>query len=132
MNEILYDSENFKNFADENTGAGLLKVQVFTANQALPLKNVDIEIYKNIDNKKVVFFEGITDSSGIIDNISLPTKEMKSDVEDANDIVSTTYNVIAKNINTGVVKEYVIYIFDDVKIIQPIQFSTSSIGGSNE
>ncbi len=132
MNEILYDSENFKNFADENTGSGLLKVQVFTANQAVPLKNVDIEIYKNIDNKKVVFFEGITDSSGIIDNISLPTKEMKSDVEDANDIVSTTYNVIAKNINTGVVKEYVIYIFDDVKIIQPIQFSTSSIGGINE
>ena len=98
------------------------------------MKDVDITIYKDIDGKRVVFYEGVTDSSGIIDNISLPTKEMKSDVESADDIVSTTYNITAKNINTNETKDYVIYIFDDVKIIQPIQFpiTSSSFEGAGE
>lgn len=134
MNNSLYDSKVYSDFASQNTGSGLLKIQVFAANQAFPLKDVDIIIYKNIDGKKVIFFEGVTDSSGIIDNISLPTKEMKSDVESASDIVSTSYNITAKNINTDDVKDYVIYIYDDVKIIQPIQFPLvdSSFDGVGE
>lgn len=134
MNDTLYDSKNYPDFASQNTGSGLLKVQVFTANQAFPLKDVDITIYKDIDGKRVVFYEGVTDSSGIIDNISLPTKEMKSDVESADDIVFTTYNITAKNINTNETKDYVIYIFNDVKIIQPIQFpiTSSSFEGAGE
>ena len=59
---------------------------------------------------------------------------MKSDVESADDIVSTTYNIVAKNINTNEIKDYTIYIFDDVKIIQPIQFPiiNSSFEGAGE
>ncbi len=123
MNDTLYDSKNYPGFANQNTGSGLLKVQVFSANQAFPLKDVAITIYKDIDGKRVVFYEGVTDSSGIIDNISLPTIEMKNDVESSDDIVFTTYNITAKNISTDETKDYVIYIYDDVKIIQPIQFS---------
>ena len=52
MNDTLYDSKNYPDFASQNNGSGLLKVQVFTANQAFPLKDVDITIYKDIDGKR--------------------------------------------------------------------------------
>ena len=66
-----FNSEKYADYLKDNPGSGLLRVQVFTANQAFPLENVEIKVYKEIDGKRVVFYTGVTDSSGIIDNINL-------------------------------------------------------------
>ena len=77
MNEISYDefkqTADYSNFITQNSKTGTLKVMAFTAQQAIPIKNTDIKISKIIGKNKVVFFEGLTNSSGIIDNITLPT-----------------------------------------------------------
>ena len=90
MKEVLFDAQKYPDFVKENTGVGLLKIQVFTANQAFPLEGVNIVISRVIDGDKVIFFTGATDSSGIIDNINLPTKASKADVLSPEDIILIT------------------------------------------
>lgn len=131
MMEEEFNSEKYTDYLKANPGSGLLRVQVFTANQAFPLQDVEIKIYKEIDGKRVVFYTGVTDSSGIIDNISLPTKEVKEVVESALDIVATDYNIEATYPKTGITQNYIVSIYDDLKVIQPIKFSSVS-GGFNE
>lgn len=126
-----FNSEKYGDYLKNNPGFGLLRIQVFTANQAFPLQNVEIKVYKDIDGTRVVFYSGVTNSSGIIDNINLPTKEVKKEVESAADIKSTDYVIEARYPKTDVTQEYVVSIYDDLKVIQPIKFSSVS-GGLNE
>lgn len=129
--EEYFNSEKHADYLKNNPGSGLLRIQVYTANQAFPLEDVEVKVYKEIDGKRVVFFNGVTDSSGIIDNINLPTKEVKKEVESASDIMSTDYIIEAKYPKTGVVQDYIVSIYDDLKVIQPIKFASVS-GGINE
>lgn len=126
-----FNSEKYGDYLKNNSGFGLLRIQVFTANQAFPLQDVEIKVYKDIDGMRVVFYSGVTDSSGIIDNINLPTKKVKKEVESAADIKSTDYVIEARYPKTDVTQEYVVSIYDDLKVIQPIKFSSVS-GGLNE
>ncbi len=127
MKEVLFDAQKYPDFVKENTGVGLLKIQVFTANQAFPLEGVNIVISKVIDGDKVIFFTGVTDSSGIIDNINLPTKASKADVLSPEDIIYTNYDVSAEYSKNNAVQDYTVAVFDDIKVIQPIKFAT--VGG---
>lgn len=129
MNEVVFDKEKYQSFIDENNGTGTLKVQAFVANQAFPLQGIDVKVFKNIGDDKVIFFEGETDSSGIIDDISLPAVVSKEDVEQASDIIYTTYNIEAINPETKEKKEYEIAVFSDLKIIQSIRFSNNYLMG---
>lgn len=126
-----FNSEKYADYLENNPGSGLLRIQVYTANQAFPLEGVEVKVYKEIDGKRVVFFTGVTDSSGIIDNINLPTKEVKKEVESASDITSTDYTIEARYPKTDVTQDYVVSIYDDLKVIQPIKFASVS-GGINE
>ena len=129
--EEYFNSEKHADYLKNNPGSGLLRIQVYTANQAFPLEDVEVKVFKEIDGKRVVFFNGVTDSSGIIDNINLPTKEVKKEVESASDIMSTDYIIEAKYPKTGVAQDYIVSIYDDLKVIQPIKFASVS-GGINE
>lgn len=129
--EEYFNSEKHADYLKNNPGSGLLRIQVYTVNQAFPLEDVEVKVYKEIDGKRVVFFNGVTDSSGIIDNINLPTKEVKKEVESASDIMSTDYIIEAKYPKTGVAQDYIVSIYDDLKVIQPIKFASVS-GGINE
>ena len=126
--EEYFNSEKHADYLKNNPGSGLLRIQVY---QAFPLEDVEVKVYKEIDGKRVVFFNGVTDSSGIIDNINLPTKEVKKEVESASDIMSTDYIIEAKYPKTGVAQDYIVSIYDDLKVIQPIKFASVS-GGINE
>lgn len=133
MEDILFDSEEFKNsdiysnFIKENSGNGVLKVQAYTANQAFPLADVFIKVFKEIDGQKVLFFSGKTDSSGIIDNISLPAVPAKEDVNKQEDIVYTTYDIEATYPKSNVKRNYQVSIFDNIKVIQPIRIPITTL-----
>lgn len=135
MNEILYDSEEFNsdegccNFMEENDGYGTLKVQVATSNEAYPLSGVEITITKFIDGKEVIFFKGLTNESGIIDNIRLPAIPTKEEILKESDIVYTVYNLKANYPKNNFEKMYDVSIFDNIKVIQPIRIPISMIEG---
>ena len=128
-----FDSEEFKSssiyktFIDNNSGKGILKIEASTASEAYPLKNVSITISKRIGDDEVIFYEGVTNDSGIIDGIILPTKEINKEVTDVSDIVFTTYDLVANYPKYNLVKNYDITIFDNVKVIQPITFAVTEL-----
>lgn len=138
--ELYFDSEEFKNsstyknFININNGKGILRVEASTASEAYPLKEVEVIISKKLDGNKIIFYKGVTNDSGIIDGIILPTREMNSEVEDASDILFTTYDLEAKYPKYGLEKMYDVSIFDDVKVIQPITFPVTDLieGEQNE
>ena len=127
MNEVFFTRDKFPKFSLENSGSGILKVQAVATNQAFPLQGVEIEVSKTINGEKVIFFQGVTDSSGIIDQIFLPAKVPKKVVEQASDVIFTKYTVTAKYPYSNLKRVYEVGIFDNIKVIQPIKFSAMNI-----
>ena len=131
--DILFDSEEFKNssiyknFININNGKGILKVEASTASEAYPLEGVEITIFKMIDGEKVIFYKGVTNDSGIIDGIVLPTRKINNEIEDVSDIVFTTYDLESIYPKYNMKKMYNVSIFDDVKVIQPITISVNDL-----
>ena len=86
--------ESFKNstlyhsFLNDNPGKGNLRIRAYVANEALPIEGLKISVSTIRDNVKIVFFEGSTDNSGMIETISLPTPELNLDnLEAPNSII---------------------------------------------
>ena len=131
--EYYYDSEEFKNssiyknFININNGKGILKIEASTASVAYPLEGVEITISKMLDGNKVIFYKGVTNNSGIIDGIILPTREINKEVENVSDIVFTTYDLEASYPKYNYNKMYDVSIFDDIKVIQPITISVNDL-----
>lgn len=138
--EIYFDSEEFKdsstykNFININNGKGILKIEASTASEAYPLEGVEVTISKKLDGQKVIFYNGVTNNSGIIDGIVLPTRRIENEVEDVSDIVFTTYDLVANYPKYNMNKEYDVSIFDNIKVIQPITISVNDLieGEENE
>lgn len=111
----------YENFIKENPGVGLLKVQAFTAYNAIPIENTEIVISKDFGDTKVVFFRGVTDSSGIIDNISLPTPAVNVSSYEAPEY--TLYDLTAINVLYESIKKYLVGMFSDIKVIQYVKMT---------
>ena len=122
MNTYYVSDINFKNsdlyqdFISENPGKGNLKIRAYAANQAVPVSNVKITISKIIDSDNVIFFEGYTNESGVIEKISLPTPVTNSnDLSIPNKI---TYSLHAFKNNLNLV--YEISMYNNVCVVQNI------------
>lgn len=79
------NTDAYKNFINENPNKGNLNIRAYAASEALPIPNVNIIVSKIIDNYKVIFFEGNTNNSGVIEAIELPTHATNQ-----NDLVAPT------------------------------------------
>lgn len=71
--EKLQNNQAFQNFLQDNPSMGTLKVRVSSINKALPVEGVDIVVSKVIGGDTIIFFNGQTDESGMVQNIKLPT-----------------------------------------------------------
>lgn len=114
-------TSNYKKIIEENPSIGTLKVQVFTADRAIPIPNTEIYIVKEIDSQNILFFRGVTDMSGIIDNIELPAPKGDYDIDNFQVPEYTTYNLIANNSEYSTIKEYNVSMFGGVKVLQYIR-----------
>jgi hypothetical protein len=117
MNSTIY-----KRFMDENTGRGNLNIKASFANQALPITNLRVVVSKKIENVNVIFYEGVTNISGIIGKISLPTPPRNND-----DLVApemTVYKITAVYNN----KEYSynVNMYDGICVVQNINIVPSN------
>lgn len=115
----------YQKFINENTDTGGLKIQAFTAYNAIPIPDTEIMISKDIGNNRVVFFRGFTDSSGIIDNILLPAP--KSVVGSIEAPLYTTYNLTAIHVGYESIKQYSIGMFGGIKVIQYVKMTPEVI-----
>ena len=124
MNTYNYNDENFKNtdsyrqFTFANPSLGYLKIRAYAASGALPISNLNIVVSKVIDNNNVIFFEGKTNSSGIIERIPLPAPKLDPNNLDAPS--STTYDIRATYPQDNFNEIYKVNIYENIYVIQTI------------
>lgn len=128
MNNVNIKDSNFistivyKNFMIENTGRGILNIRASFANQALPITNLKVVVSKEIENYNVIFYEGVTNISGLIGKISLPTPPKEND-----DLIApktTTYKITALYNNREYT--YVVDMYDGICAVQNINIVPSN------
>ena len=59
-------------FMDAHPERGTLQVQVSTGRGLFPVEGARVEIYRNFGPERTVFYEGVSDASGIVEDIRLP------------------------------------------------------------
>ena len=87
MNIVNFDDPNFiktttyKEFMNKNASYGYLNIRAYAASKAIPIKGLKVVVSKVLSNNKVVFYSGVTDESGAIESITLPTPVVSTDDE---------------------------------------------------
>ena len=136
MNTVYFNDQNFintqtyKNFINNNKGTGFLNIRAYAANAAVPISGLNVVVSKIIDNQKVVFFEGATDLSGIISNITLPSPIISSNDEEVP--ASQDYDIVATYENQKLIFKVLIYtnigVNQNINIVPQIRLDGKSYG----
>ena len=129
-NEAYQNTESYQKFIQANPSNGYLKIRASAASQALPISGVKIVVSKIIDGNNIIFFEGVTDSSGVIERITLPAPKLSSN--DLTTPPSTTYDIKATYEKDNTTNSYQINIYDNIYVVQTINIvPTMSVMGDN-
>lgn len=91
--EKLKNDSAYQTFLNNNPGMGNVKVRATSASEAFPVSGVSVTVSKVIGDNTIIFFEGKTDESGMINGIKLPTPS-----KNTNDLevpIFTTYKLRA-------------------------------------
>ena len=110
------NSELYRNFIEENPALGFLKIRAYAASGAVPIGGLSIVISKEIGGYKVIFFEGVTNDSGVIERIALPAPRMSSDNMMAPIIITYDINTTYE----GESRLYKVNVYDDIYVVQNI------------
>ena len=131
MNNYNVNDENFinsslyKNFIRVNSGEGKINIRAYAASQAIPISNMDIVISTNINNNKVIFFEGKTNQSGVIENIKVPAPPILNN--NLTNPPSLVYEISARYIPDNINKVYSVNIYDNLTVIQNISIVPDTV-----
>ena len=116
----------YEEFLKQNPDIGFLKVQAFGAQMAVPISNISVVIKKHFLDMEKVFFEGVTDASGIIDNISLPAPPQNlSEGPNPSSLPFSVYSFSASHPFYSLEYPNFVQIFSGIKSIQPVKFNLS-------
>ncbi|MBR2828629.1 MAG: hypothetical protein IKE70_05310 [Bacilli bacterium] len=118
------NSSLYQEFKKINAGYGNLKIRAYAAREALPLEGVHIIISTVYQNSKIVFFDGYTDASGMIEKLELPAPLVKND----NLVVplSISYEIRAEDVNNSINQLLSVNLYDGVCVVQNIHFIPES------
>lgn len=119
--EEFMKTEVYQNFMRENPSYGTLKIRASAASEAVPISGVRIVVSKKIGDDTIIFFEGVTDESGMINNIKLPTPESLND--DMMVPPSTTYEVDAVYLPDNTEQVYPVNVFSGIYVVQTIKIT---------
>jgi len=123
--EEFMKTEVYQEFMKKNTGRGNLKIRAYAASEALPVSGLKVIVSSEMDGYKMIFFEGVTDASGIIQTLSLPTPPLEfNNLEVPN---TTTYHITAIS-NGSLSQDFLVNMYDGICVVQNINFIP---GGSN-
>ena len=129
--EDFINSNTYQEFIKKNPAKGNLRIRAYAASGAVPIKGVNITISTMAnDNTKIIFFEGITNESGLIEKISLPAPRLNSDNLIAPD--KTEYEIDAVYAPDNISAIYKVNIYEDVCVQQNINIVPElKVGGFN-
>lgn len=118
------NSEEFKNFMEQNPTYGYLRIRAYAASGAIPISGLKIEITTKINKNKFIFFEGYTNESGLIDNISLPAPKLEANNLDIPN--KTVYEIKATYLPNNTNLTYEVNMYENVFVVQNINIVPDS------
>ena len=110
---------NYDEFLRQNSLLGNLKIQASRAQRALPTAGVHISVIGRFDNARVLFFDGVTDADGIINNIQLPAPPRSASLQSQAPTRGAIYQVFANHPDFEP-EMYEVEIFQDITSILPV------------
>ena len=119
------NSDLYKSFIKENPSRGSLRIRAYTASGAIPVKGLKVIISTEYDNNNIIFYEGVTNESGLIEKVSLPTPKLITDNLDVPK--KTTYNILAIYEPEGLNKDYKVNMYEDVCVVQNINVAPKTL-----
>ena len=122
------NSEVYKSFINDYPVNGYLKIRAYSASGAIPVRGLKIVVSTNYQDNRIIFYDGITDTSGIIEKITLPAPKL--DVGNENVPNKIVYDLNATYPPNLLDLNYQVNIYEDVFVIQNINVvPTSESGG---
>ena len=120
------NSDLYKKFISENPSRGSLRIRAYTASGAIPVKGLKVIISTEYDGNNIIFYEGATNESGLIEKISLPTPKL---VVDNNETIpkKTTYEILAIYESEDLNKVYKVNMYEDVCVVQNINVAPKTL-----
>lgn len=114
---------SYQSFLQNNPYEGFLKIQVFAAQQALPISNATVTIKKEMTDGDHVFFQGLTDADGIVDNLSLPAPDRELSEQPTQYLPYAGYQVHVTHPRFNPVEILLTPVFAGVRSIQPVELT---------
>ena len=111
---------SFAEFTGENPARGMLRIQAFAAQQAFPIVNAKIEVEKDFADGTHRFAEAYTDINGVVENITLPTKDKSLSQSPGGVIPYTTYTIKVTHPHFAPTVFCEVPIFDGIESLQPV------------
>jgi len=115
---VFKKSQLYQDFILKNPSQGFLRIRAYAASQALPISGLRVIVSKTIDNNKVIFFDGVTNDSGIIEKITLPTPNINTN----NQVIPSaiTYDIEAIYVPDNINRKYLVNMYENVYAVQNI------------
>ena len=111
----------FDAYIMEYPGRGRLKIQISAANEAFPVKDVEIMVSMMYQGVKYLLYDDKTDSSGIVDNMVLPSRPVDTELEpERSDADEAHYLVSLYHPAFQSVIDKMVTIYDRIETILPI------------
>lgn len=136
MNTYNINDENFiktsmyQKYMRENPSTGNLRIRASAANGAIPVEGVKAIITNEIDGNRVIFFEGYTNESGVIERITLPAPKLN--ISDLNVPNKTTYKLRITFPKENIDQTYDVNMYENICVVQNVNISPkSNIEGEN-
>lgn len=136
MNTYNINDENFiktsmyQEYMRQNPSRGNLRIRASAANGAVPVNGVKAVVTNEIEGNTVIFFEGYTNESGIIERITLPAPKLNPD--DLNVPDKTTYKLEISYPRDNINQIFDVNMYENICVVQNINISPkNNIEGDN-
>ena len=115
------NTKSYQEFIKNNPGKGNLKIRAYAASEALPVSGLRIVVSSTINNQQIIFFDGLTDSSGMINTISLPAPQLN--LNNLEVPATIRYEIDAFFDNQVGKRSFYVNMYDGICVVQNINYT---------
>ena len=123
------DLRDLSKFLEEDPQAGILKISATTGRGVIPVKDARVYVTKMLAGDRVIFFKGLTDESGAINDIVLPAPpRAESLIKDiGNQVPYSEYDIKVEHPSYEMAYIYNVPIFEGIKSIQSVNMNEKGV-----
>lgn len=113
-------------FMDAHPERGTMRVQVSTGRGLFPVEGARVEVYRHFGPERTVFHEGVTDASGIAEDIRLPALPVGwSRSAETAGISGTVYQVSVHHPQYGAVEGQPVTVFPRIETVLAVSLGSA-------